>query len=42
MTFTRLSDALRAGWMVYDRFAGGYLLRRRTADGFETAECLLA
>jgi hypothetical protein len=39
--FRSLSEALRAGWQVYDRFADGYLVRQRTAAGMVLAIVIL-
>jgi hypothetical protein len=33
VVFKTLTDALRAGYHVYDRSDHGYLVRTRTADG---------
>jgi hypothetical protein len=35
--FSSLAQALRAGFHVYDRTDGGYLMRTRTANGWEFA-----
>lgn len=35
--FRSLADALRAGYQVYDRTTDGYLVRTRTASGWEIA-----
>ena len=32
-TFTSLADAMRAGWMVYDRTSDGYLIKQFFAIG---------
>ena len=37
MVFTSISEALRAGYQVYDRTADGYLVRIRTAAGWAMA-----
>lgn len=37
MVFTSVSDALRAGYQVYDRTADGYLVRIRTTAGWAMA-----
>ena len=37
MVFTSVSEALRAGYQVYDRTADGYLVRIRTAAGWAMA-----
>lgn len=41
MTFRCLRDALAQGFMVYDRTPRGYLVRKRTVDGFVIAEVIL-
>ena len=37
MVFTTLAAAIRAGYQVYDRIPGGYLVRMRTARGWAMA-----
>ena len=37
MVFQSLADALRAGFLIYDRTADGYLVRTRTASGWAMA-----
>lgn len=37
MVFQTVSDALRAGFHVYDRTSYGYLVRTRTARGWALA-----
>jgi hypothetical protein len=37
MTFSSLSEAIRAGFQVYDRTSDGYLVRTRTAAGWALA-----
>ena len=37
VTFPTLTDALRAGYTIYDRTAEGYLVRTRTARGWALA-----
>jgi hypothetical protein len=37
MVFTSLTEALRAGFEVYDRTATGYLVRTRTLRGWALA-----
>ncbi len=37
LVFRSLSEALRAGWQVYDRTSEGYLVRTRTAAGWAIA-----
>lgn len=37
MIFRSLSDALRAGYQVYDRTSDGYLVRTRTSRGWSIA-----
>lgn len=32
MTFRSLKDALANGWTVYDRFARGYVLKKKVGD----------
>jgi hypothetical protein len=34
MVFTSVTEALRAGFQVYDRTSYGYLVRTRTSRGF--------
>ena len=36
-TFESLTDALRAGFQVYDRTSHGYLVRTRTSAGWALA-----
>jgi lipid-binding SYLF domain-containing protein len=35
--FASIADALRAGFVVYDRTEDGYVVRRHTANGWEQA-----
>jgi hypothetical protein len=37
MTFPSLSDAIRAGFQVFDRTSDGYLVRTRTSAGWALA-----
>jgi hypothetical protein len=37
LTFKTLAEALRAGFHVFDRTEHGYLVRTRTASGWEMA-----
>jgi hypothetical protein len=37
MTFSSLTDALRAGFQIFDRTSDGYLVRTRTAAGWALA-----
>lgn len=39
--FHSLADAIRAGFMIYDKTATGYLVRQRVAAGWQLAivEC---
>jgi hypothetical protein len=37
MVFHSLSEALRAGFQIYDRTPEGYLVRTRTASGWAMA-----
>jgi hypothetical protein len=37
MVFTSVSEALRAGFQIYDRTSYGYLLRTRTSRGWALA-----
>ncbi len=37
MIFNSVSEALRAGFRVYDRTSTGYLVRTRTASGWALA-----
>ena len=37
LVFTRLKDALDAGFAVYDKTCDGYLVRKRTDAGFAMA-----
>jgi hypothetical protein len=37
MVFSSVSEALRAGFQVYDRTSGGYLIRTRTVRGWALA-----
>lgn len=37
MVFETLSEAIRAGFSVYDRTPQGYLVRTRLADGWALA-----
>jgi Ca2+-binding EF-hand superfamily protein len=37
MVFSSVSEALRAGFQVYDRTRDGYLVRTRTARGWALA-----
>lgn len=39
--FTSISDALNAGYQVYDRSADGYLVRTRTNQGWALAHVVL-
>ena len=42
LVFRSIPDAMRAGYQVYDRIDSGYLVRTRTAKGWELAvvDCL--
>jgi Ca2+-binding EF-hand superfamily protein len=37
LVFTSVSEALRAGFQVYDRTSDGYLVRSRTSGGWAFA-----
>jgi hypothetical protein len=37
MVFDSLTAALKAGFQVYDRFEGGYIVRTRTTAGWAMA-----
>jgi hypothetical protein len=37
MVFRSLTDAIQAGYQVYDKTATGYLVRSRTSSGFVLA-----
>ncbi|MFN2529554.1 MAG: hypothetical protein ABR584_12650 [Candidatus Baltobacteraceae bacterium] len=37
VVFTSITEALRAGYQVYDRTADGYLVRIQTGAGWATA-----
>jgi len=39
--FKRLSDALRAGFQIYDRAEDGYMVRKRTPLGWGIAKVQL-
>lgn len=40
-TFNRFSDAIAQGYVLDDRIAGGYRMKRRTHDGWEFASVIL-
>jgi len=37
MVFTKLTDALQAGFQVYDKMSDGYLMRKMTPGGWAMA-----
>ena len=41
LVFKRLSDALRAGFQIYDRAEDGYMVRKRTPLGWGIAKVRL-
>jgi hypothetical protein len=41
VTFTSLTEAIRAGFQVYDRTSEGYLVRTRTSAGWALAVVVL-
>jgi hypothetical protein len=41
VTFKSLTEAIRAGFQVYDRTSEGYLVRTRTAAGWALAVVVL-
>lgn len=41
VTFPSLAHAIRAGYQIYDRTPGGYLVRTRTPEGWALAMVLV-